>query len=261
MGGSGRHLFRFFVAGVGGNAEPAAGTVVSLSPADSHHAAHVLRMEAGGSCEIVFAEYPGLVWEAHVEEAGVPTRVSLVRPLPKTSVQRLRVALLQGLPSPVKVDDIVDKGTQVGIDEFLLAPAARSPSAAVAKAEARIERWSRIAGEAAKQSRQPAVPSVRIVAEGPAAAAALLAEGWLGVVLEPSAAGLNLEKWARGLREGEKALKVMLAVGPEGGWTGEEVARYSGAGLAVACLGRRILRSETAGPVAVAVVRCLSGDW
>ncbi len=105
------------------------------------------------------------------------SRVSLVRPLPNTSVQRLRVALLQGIPSRSRLTDIVDKGTQVGIDEFLLARAARSPSAAVAKAEARIERWSRIAGEAAKQSRQPAVPSREDRREGPAGSAAFVGGG------------------------------------------------------------------------------------
>ena len=133
------------------------------------------------------------------------------------------------------------------------------------------DRWARIAREAAKQSKQPAVPPVEIE---PSFAAALERLRVLGS--SPSCSTLWPSRrcttsWSpcapragalQPARAADAPAGVALWVGPESGWTDSEReellqgGRGAGAGL-----GRGVLRTETAGPVAVAVARLALGDW
>jgi 16S rRNA (uracil1498-N3)-methyltransferase len=99
------------------------------------------------------------------------------------------------------------------------------------------------AGSAAQALGHAAVLRARSLVLDPSALS-----GLDGVLREPVA--------ARGQAEA-----IALWIGPEGGWTVEEVSQFETSGLATARLGRSVLRTETAGPVAVAVTRLLLGDW
>jgi 16S rRNA (uracil1498-N3)-methyltransferase len=87
---------------------------------------------------------------------------------------------------------------------------------------------------------------------------AVSGSGALSLVLEPTASG-GLQEILAG-REVQPA-RVALWVGPEGGWTAAELERFSSTGIETARLGRSVLRTETAGPVAVAVARVALMDW
>ncbi len=267
-----RRMARFFVASPPESADVVAGRVVSPAPPavgasarldaeDSHHAARVLRLRVGEECEIVRADAPGWVWEARVETLGPPVEVRLNRLLEEPGTAVLYVALVQGLPVLSKVDEIIDKGTQVGVDEFHMVQAEQSPGEAGRKAAARVERWERLARAAAKQSRQPAVPSVTIEDGVAEAVSSLRSQGFVSVMLDP-AAQQTLSLW---LQDREKPVsspeRLAIYVGPEGGWTVAERECLQEHGVVAARLGRRILRTETAGIVAAAVVRSARGDW
>jgi 16S rRNA (uracil1498-N3)-methyltransferase len=186
----------------------------------------------------------------------------LVEELPSSPPDRITVALVQALPAPRKVDEVVEKGTEVGVDWFLVVPSAGSPLWSSGQREERIDRWKRIAKEAAKQSRQLAVPRVE-APTSPAAARVLLAEaGFVSVVLAPDARlhlADALAESARGPVQ-PPSRRVALWVGPEGGWEPAEVDELADAGAVIATLGRRILRTETAGPVAAALARFVAGE-
>lgn len=252
---------RFFLEG-GPERRPQVGAVTSLSDEDSHHAARVLRLRRGETCELVWVGEAGRVWEARVVEVGPPVQVQFERVREEPPASPVSVLLVQALLIPAKMDDVVDKGTQVGVDAFVVVPAAGSPRADLDKATARLERWRRIAKEAAKQSRQPSMPSVHLETSPGRLMEELVRQGWDCVVLDPSAAeGLSGRGTASGVIGSQGSRKVALWVGPEQGWTDAEVDAFRRAGGRCARLGRRVLRTETAGPVAAAVVRFMLDEW
>lgn len=240
----------------GGPSEP---DVVQLSLADSHHAVHVLRLREGDLCEVVLDGHNAAVWEAVVERPVVPTRVLLKRVSEREGREACVVTLLQALPQVTKIDDIVNQGTQVGVNEFVLVEAKGSPRGAFDKAMSRCERWQRIAREAAKQSRQVSLPLVRVSRDGVEEARSLVRRGCHVAVLDPSPDAVDIREWTSRVSKISDCLHLAVCVGPEGGWMAEETDDYRQAGLAIVRLGRRILRTETAGPVATAVIRCMLG--
>lgn len=249
---------RFFVGTLDPVLGPVAvGLVVTLGESDAHHARTVLRSQVGDPCELVFPAAAGVLAEAVFEDVGrrVCARVTAVLPVPP---QRVRLLLVQALPQPRKVDEVIEKGTEVGFDSFLVVPASGSPRVPREKLEARVARWRVIAGEAAKQSRQPAVPAVRTAASLEEALELTRSEGWEQVVLTPDADDhlgdvLAAEAGATG--------RWAVWVGPEGGWSARELEVLRAAGVRPAWLGSRVLRTETAGPVAGALARYALSDW
>ena len=138
----------------------------------------------------------------------------------------------------------VEKLTELGVDCIQPILAERTAKALAASAGKRLGRWRRIAFEAAQQSRRVAAPRVR---EPRAFADALAdAEPARTVIFDPQGARLP-----RGLAAGA----LTFFVGPEGGWSGAELARAEAAGIACAGLGPLILRAETAAVSAAAVCR------
>jgi 16S rRNA (uracil1498-N3)-methyltransferase len=237
------------------------GTDVVLGGDDSRHALKVLRVHEGDPCEVVMPS--GSVFAAVVSVATDPVHVKPIARLEGAAagaVYRTQVGVVQALARPSVMDYVIEKGTEVGAGFFLLIPATgsmRLPEEAKAN---RLVRWRRIAREAAKQSKQTLVPWVE-VAESVADGLARLGEsGGLSVILEPSAVD-DLPHVLRVAPGTSLPPFVSLWVGPEGGWTEAELGLFSAADAPTARLGQSVLRTETAGPVAVAVARLELGDW
>jgi len=238
--------------------EDLSGGVLELGPGDSHHAARVLRLQPGDTCEVVLgaAVYAATVWEA-----GDPIKVRLTARLDEEEAgarYRCRVGLVQALARPSLVDLVIEKGTEVGSGFFILVGADRSPRHSGRSAGERVGRWCRIALEAAKQSKQVEVPSVEAAESIDAALSLLEHRGALSLVLQP-AAETGLYERLEPLRVACPA--VALWVGPEGGWSAAESALFETRGVEPVRLGRSVLRTETAGPVAVAAARLALRDW
>jgi 16S rRNA (uracil1498-N3)-methyltransferase len=253
-------------------AEP--GAVLTLDADDSHHVLHVLRLRLGDACEVVVgaAVHAATVLPA-TGGGGTAVQVRLGERLqgPEAGAPYAReVALVQALARPAAVDWAVEKSTEAGVSLIILVPAAGSPRPGGREPKGKADRWARIAREAAKQSKQPAVPPVELARSIAAALAAAAERGLRSVLLEPGADVTLYELLAPmvssapasslgGDGAGEEG--VALWVGPESGWTEEELAALIAAGAAPARLGRGVLRTETAGPVAVAVARLALADW
>jgi 16S rRNA (uracil1498-N3)-methyltransferase len=251
---------RFFVAAPSsGRLEP--GTAVRLDPLDERHARVVLRAREGQPCEAVVTTGPGSrprLFSARFAHDEHEIRVVLEReePLP---LSRLTLLLLQAVTALPSVDLIIEKATEVGVDRFLLVSAAGSPKVPLSKLEGRVARWRRIATEAAKQSKQLVAPEVTVAGSLASALEELIAEGWLVAALDPGG-GISLTELAASLPQASD-VRLALAVGPESGWTEDEFETLRSSGAHPVRMGRRILRAETAGPVAAAVVRAVAGDW
>jgi 16S rRNA (uracil1498-N3)-methyltransferase len=259
---------RFFVDDFEGDGLPAwalgspdlSGTLLSLSPEDSHHAVRVLRLAPGDPCEVVVT---GAAYAATVVSTTMPVTARLGARLegPQAGgTYRMSVGLVQSLERLSLLDWVIEKGTEVGASFFLLIP--HGEGDAERRSLARRSRWERIAREAAKQSKQVAVPPVGLYPTTGAALDWLREQQALSIVLDPRASQ-SLEEVLRPvapLADGP-ARPVALWVGPEGGWSPKERDLFAERGIESARLGRGVLRAETAGPVAVAVTRLLLGDW
>jgi 16S rRNA (uracil1498-N3)-methyltransferase len=249
---------RFFL-----DSEPVGGSELELDAEDSHHASRVLRLRQGDGCEVVTAS--GRVYSAVVTSTAEPVRVRLeaeVEPTAAGASYRVDVGIVQALARPSATDLVIEKGTEVGGSFFLLVRADGSPGARgkdPAKDEVgRLTRWQRIAREAAKQSKHTSVPWVGVAASVAAGLGRLAIEGIASVVLEPSAQAVLSDVV---LAFPSSQARMALWVGPESGWTAREMEAFAAAGIPVARLGRGVLRTETAGLVAVAVTRLALGDW
>jgi len=169
-----------------------------------------------------------------------------------------RVVLLQSLARGEKMDFIVQKSTELGVHEIVPIAAGRSVARLPAgQAAPRRSRWQKIAQEAARQCGRADVPVI--------ADPRPLAEALAGARAGPDCRRLALWEGSRGrplraaLAEGSAPAIVSLLVGPEGGFTEEEIAAAAQSGFEIVGLGPRILRVETAAIVAVALVQFACG--
>jgi 16S rRNA (uracil1498-N3)-methyltransferase len=255
---------RFFAPSGAAGAPPGIGSVLTLDAEDSHHALRVLRLRPGDECEMVVGD---AVYAATVVGADRAVSVELGPRLEGAAAgasYRFPVALVQAVARPAAVDWSIEKSTEAGVSLILLVQAAGSPRSSARDSSGRPARWDRIAREAAKQSKQPAIPAVELHRSFAASLDHLRSIALRSVLLDPGAEQtlydlLRSRSGASGSRAGESG--VALWVGPEGGWTDAERESLLSVGMTAARLGRGVLRTETAGPVAVAVARLALGDW
>lgn len=217
---------------------------ITLRDREAHHLAVVLRLKPGEQVVVVDGsgrEHVVRLTSVDPHEAAgevVETRTGVAVPID--------VILVQGVPKGAKMDDVIRMGTELGVREFIPVLTKR----AVAEGRGRTDRWRRIAVEAAKQSRRANVPDI----EDPvpfATALERLSDADLVLLLWE---GERTRTLAQALREGAAPRRVALLVGPEGGFDEVEVAQAVGRGAVPVSLGPLILRTETAGMAAVAMV-------
>ncbi len=219
------------------------GSGVRLTPEQSRYLNTVLRLREGDALEIfdgLGARYPAQLESAEMVRVGD----RLV-----DEVRALDVVLAQALAKGEKMDLIVQKATELGVSR--IAPFIAERSVVKLSAErgaSRIERFRRIAQEAARQCGRADVPFI----DEPQPLSALLEESRLCLVLHPLTP-LRLSAAARGVS------RLLLAVGPEGGFSPAELELAQRAGALTVGLGPLVLRTETAGLVALAVLQHLHG--
>lgn len=213
----------------------------------ARHLALVLRARPGDPVSL--ADGTGARYRAQVVEAA-PDSVQLeITAREAPVVQRPYVTVVHALPKARKLDEVVEKLSEIGVDELIPVHSARSLVRLDAtKAAKAVARWEAVALAAAKQSRR-AVP-LRIAPVGDWAQA--FERGVPGVVL--------WEESQRPLRQvlPQDTDRLILGIGPEGGLTAAEV---EGSGLPDASLGPTILRTQTAALVAATATFTLLGRW
>lgn len=156
-----------------------------------------------------------------------------------------RLAVVQSLLRGDALEEVVARGTEVGVSEFRLTITERCVARELSPRK--LVRLRTIAREAAEQSERGLVPTVR----EPVPFDRLFAPDSV----------LLYERVDGDPRLGQLPPPSVLLIGPEGGFTQAEVARAREAGVIVAGLGRRILRSQTVAPVAAALVLSRTGDF
>jgi 16S rRNA (uracil1498-N3)-methyltransferase len=217
------------------------GPTVLLSAEDSHHARRSLRLRPGEA--VTVADGRGGWGEGRL--AGDASGLAIVRLDRVTRLERPRAEVVVAM-APPKGDRLswaVQKLAELGVDELELLEAERSVRR---PGGAGLDRLRAVAREAAMQAR---LPFITRVGEHPGRVEDLPKEGSrVNVMLHPA--------WGRPLSEAlpDRATGVRLLVGPEGGFSDDEVERAVHAGAALASLGSGILRTETAAIVGAALM-------
>lgn len=230
----------------------ASSSLVDLPSAAAHHALRVLRLGVGDAI-VLFngegGEYPG-----RIVEDGRGVRVRLAEWESGERESPLDITLVQALPSADKMDFIVQKSVELGVARIQPVLAARSVvRLAGERAERRVAHWQQVAVSSCEQCGRNRVPQI---------AQLLDLRQWLGR-LPPDNETQRLllsPQGGRRPRELAAAARYLLLVGPEGGLDAQEAAAARLAGFADLSLGPRVLRTETAGPAALAALGALCGD-
>jgi len=242
----------------------ACGQRVELPAAAAQHLTRVLRLRDGATLTVFDGrggEYAatlqlGLRGAAQVD-------VGEHRAIERES--RVRIMLLQGLARGERMDWIIQKATELGVAAIM--PIASQRSVVQLESERgdrRLQHWRAIALAACEQCGRNTPPTLE-AARSLAEALACVAAEPLRLLLEPTAEQTLQDALSApsGGPAGEvdEPRRVVLLVGPEGGWDPLELALAHAAGCRAVRLGPRVLRTETAGLAALVAVQCLAGDF
>ncbi len=234
--------------------ESVSGAHVAFDAQESRHLTRVLRLGAGAVVEAI--DGAGGVFTVRIERVGPRgAEGTVLAREERASESPCRLVLAQGIPKGDKMEGIIRMATELGAARIVPLITART----VVRMEpgrtgSRLSRWQRVAKEAAKQSGRGIIPEVAppvslvpwLAQSGPSGLLVCLWEG------APEPLGPQLPP--------PPCPRATLVVGPEGGLGDEEVEALRRTGAIVGGLGPRILRTETAGPVGLALLQSRYGD-
>jgi len=234
------------------------GSIFRLTGEESKYIARVLRLVEGETVIISSPTGPEyLTTIAAIEKKSVLLKVENIDETDRES--GLDITLCQSLPKSKKMDLIIQKCTELGVRSFVPFTSSRSVSRPDGREGAeKVKRWEKIALEACRQCGRRFIPPVESVIKFDD-----LLRGMGGAHSEKT---LRLIPWESednmGLRQlaHSEVEKVILLIGPEGGFSNEEVDRAKEAGFIPVSLGKRLLRTETAGLAAVSMLQYIWGD-
>ena len=225
-----------------------------LNAEDTVHAIKVLRMQQGDRAEIISGGQRFLA--AVKSTAGERTELLPVSLLPSTE-PAISFTLFQGLPKGDKMDWIVQKATELGAVRIVPVSFSRCIVRLTAKdALKRQERWQKIAREAGKQSGRCRIPEVTLPASVSDMCSLFSELDQVAVPWEecPEGGPLSFAK------RHPSVSSLGIIIGPEGGISPEEITVLTGYGAEPVTLGKRILRTETAGLASLSVFSALYGE-
>ncbi len=229
----------------------APGVDARLPDTQAHHVARVLRLGVGNAVVLFNGDghdYAGSI--VALSRDSVEVRVDTR--LPATPPSPLSLTLVQGLSRGERMDYSVQKATELGVRAIQPLVTARCEVRLEgSRLDKRLEHWRRVVVSACEQCGRADLPELR---------APVTLDEWTGLpsagvrlMLDPSA--------ERTLASVEPMPAAELVIGPEGGLEERECQALVRAGVVPVRLGPRTLRTETAGPAAIAVLQTLAGDF
>jgi 16S rRNA (uracil1498-N3)-methyltransferase len=251
MGGNGIQMSRYFV-----NKNQIEDNKIKITGEDYQHLKKVLRAIKG---DVITVCCDGIDYNAVIAEISNDCIISdIIDSVQNVTEPALKVTLFQGLPKADKMEFIVQKCIELGVSEIVPVITDRS----IAKintdkdANTKVSRWQKIAMEAAKQCNRGIVPVIGMPVKF-SQAVHMAANRELSIIPyeKESAAGFKAIA-----ATGSSIKSAAIFIGPEGGFTEQEVELAETAGIRKITLGPRILRTETAGMVALSLMMYELGD-
>jgi len=230
-----------------------AGKRVQLDERTGHYLARVLKLRKGDPL-VLFngdgADYAGEL--VSMERRGVC--VAINTRLPAVAESPLSVTLVQAISRGERMDQTLQKATELGATGIQPLVTARvEVRLEGARLDKRMAHWRGVLASACEQCGRATIPTLHEPVD---------LSSWLGepgasvrLVLEP---GADRDLSGLSLAAGQA---IELVIGPEGGFTDQELEHMATSGVLAVRLGPRILRTETAGPAALTVLQALAGDF
>lgn len=225
---------------------------ITITGDKAHYLTRVLRSKRGDNIEVLNGK--GSSYQCVIKDISTKEIVlEVIGTKPCETESPLDLILLQGLLKGEKMDLVIQKTTELGVKEIVPVITERSQVRKTAK----IERWRKIAEDASRQSGRTVIP----VIHEPIGIERLfgsLGSGVRGFIFWEGG-GIKIKE-ASSILDIRSGQPFYLLIGPEGGFTIDEVQRAQGCGLIPILMGRRIMRAETAAIVSTALVQSLIGD-
>lgn len=256
---------------------PSEQTVIQITGDDYHHIRDVLRLKIGDAvtiCDGAGTDLSGRI--NRIDDRAVV--IDIHARTSNRSEPSYRVTLYQGLAKGDKMDTIIQKSVELGVSRVVPMISSRCIAVPDERDHAKkLLRWSRIAAEAAKQSGRGVIPTVgpiltfsQVLAE--AAVSDIRLIPW--ELERDRSIRTALESWQSGPTDDapgadellvapvkQSPPSIAILIGPEGGFSETEIRQAAAAGLQTVSLGRRILRTETAGPAILAMLLYQFNDF
>ena len=231
---------------------------------DVKHISKVLRYGQGDEIEV--CDSNGHEYICRIESID-KTRIdlSIVDEVDINRESRIRVSLYQGVPKSTKMDIILQKLTEAGVDEIVLVNTKRSVvNIKGDKADRKFDRWERIIYEAAKQCKRGMIPKLRGILSFKEALEDM-GKNDINICPYEVEKSLGIKEalqtgQVKKILENKDEVRVGIFIGPEGGFAEEENEMVKTAGIASVTMGPRIFRTETASIVATAITLYELGD-
>jgi 16S rRNA (uracil1498-N3)-methyltransferase len=234
---------------------------VTLVEDVAHQVRNVLRMQAGD--RLIVLDDSG--WEREVELSRVAKSVVMGQVIEERLAPgepRTKVSLYQGVLKAQKFEWVLQKGTELGVIEFIPVICERSVVGDLEDVDRKLGRWTRIIREAAEQSGRGRLPVLRPATLFSQSCQRAMRSGGLSLVPWEDEKTTSLKSVLTPAGdEGDRPFSISLFIGPEGGLTAEEIEVARRYQVKPVSLGPRILRAETAGVVAAAAMLYELGDW
>ena len=230
-----------------------AGQTLPLPEEVANHLVRVMRLREGDGCVL----FNGDGHDYAATLSSISKREVLVhieRAEQVNNESPLSITLLQGIARGEKMDLILQKATELGVSRIIPVNAERTEvKLDAARAEKRIAHWRSVIGSACGQSGRARIPPID-APQNLATAASMLPADTLRLTLDP------LGEHRLATLQAAPANGVVIAIGPEGGWSPRDRQQLAEAGFQGLQLGPRILRTETAGLAAIAALQARLGD-
>ena len=220
---------------------------------DAKHIAKVLRMKTGE--KLVACDCQGNDYDCVISEVtDKQVELTVERAYPSETEPTVRVTLYQAMPKSDKMELIIQKAVELGVSAIVPVQTKRCVSRPDAKSMAKkLERYNRIALEAAKQCGRGRIPEVLPMLDYSEALTAMKADERAFLFYENSTSSFRKELE-------QKVASVSIMVGAEGGFEEEEVNKALEQGIASLSLGKRSLRCETAPMAALSIIMYETGN-
>ncbi len=227
---------------------------IELSKEQAHYALTVLRLKSGSMIEAFNGE--GLLAQGRLEASGRRAADFIIERVEQSSSESpIHTVLVQGISRGDRMDHSIQKAVELGVTAIQPVFTERCEVKLKGeKLEKRRQQWQTIVINACEQSGRTVVPEIQPILDF---------EEWLkqqdehtfGLILDPYA-----NESLASLEQPAVSMPIQLLIGPEGGLTDDEVEQAKQIGLTPIKFGPRILRTETAGPAALAILQTLWGD-
>ena len=238
-------MYHFFI-----KPEQVAAHEVAIIGSDVNHIKNVLRMRVGEQICVNDGSHEYLCSIAQLDAEEVTAKIEQVSET--TSELPSRIVLFQGLPKADKMETIIQKCVELGVHEIVPVQMKRCVvKLDCKKDEAKRKRWQAISESAAKQAGRGLIPDIHPLMTYKEA---LLYASDKEHILVPFEHAENMQATRDALSAVKPGEQVAIFIGPEGGFEDEEIAQAENCGAQAITLGRRILRTETAGMAVLAML-------